>query len=181
LVMICVIPLFFAGCGKTTKSIDLSVYFNNKVTYSYLNGVVKSGENKLPSYIKNHMPADRYCSFEFSGNPSWLYGIYVDYITFEITANETMEIQFDFTFSNLTHGDQGGTSESPIQRQSFIVNAQKGKTVKTKLMISDTVYSKSTTAKINFSVTNQEIFRTNGAINNFMYTFGNFEMFAYHK
>lgn len=180
LCFICILPVVFVGCGKTTKPIDLSVYLNNKVAYSYLDGSVKSGENTLSSYMTTKVPAGRYCSFEFSGNPSWLYGIYVDYLTFEITSNETLEIQFDFTFSNLEHGDFGGTSEAPIQKQSFIVNLEQGKTIKTKVMINDNVYSKSTIAKIAFSVTNQEIFKTNGALNNFKYSFGNLEIFAHH-
>lgn len=179
LLSICV----FTGCKTKDPSIHMSTYFQNTVSVSYIDSNKETTASlALSTFTTNTKPTlKQYTSLQLTGDSVWLYGMYIEYILFDIVATQNAEIGFTFTLTNLTTGnDQSITTGTKSYTENMVIDAKTSVQTK-RIEINDTVASNSVSTLLKFVCTTQEIFQTNGIYNNFGYAIYNIRVVGEHK
>jgi len=153
LAIICLPTILLGACDNKNENIDLSVYFENKVTYQ-VHG--KSGNNEvtLNDFTHNdHENQLKYMNITFTGKPAWLYQMNIEKITFEVFSNVDLDVQMEIKVSNVKDGDISNTSSTNTVTKLAPVSMKKNKTVQVTVEIGKTIesISASTTIKIGFA------------------------------
>ncbi len=110
--LLCIPMLFLCACGETPSSlpsINVSRYYSANAQTTFYNdsnkGQISIGD--LTASKVNTDTAGPYVQIELAGNRSWLYKMYIDYITFYVYTNEARnsEMIINVSISNLADED----------------------------------------------------------------------------
>lgn len=172
IILVALIPLLLlCGCGtKPDNKIDMKRYFPS---CSY----VLSGDSvtgNVNSYIENkHASMNKYSSLTLNGDTNWLYGMTLEYITFEIYSNKAGEFEIEMQLTNLTKGSnelEQDPDKVLIETFSGTVKERSAKQVK--ININDVVKSIKADTKLTF------IFHVTPDTT---YTIQSIQLYGYHK
>jgi len=182
--MICLLLIpttILVGCkDNKNNGIDLSTYFENKVTYQ-VSGKTAKNEATLKDYSHNkHNDQVQYTNITFTGKPAWLYKMTLEKITFDIFSNENMEdFQIKITISNLKQGDSSLTTTNTLKKE-IPVKAVKNKAVKVELKVNDIFNSMTASTTIKIEVDSSYYTGDNKDLN-FKFDLMNFRVYGEHK
>lgn len=183
LVCVCMLSLcVFAGCKETPNLIQMSTYFQHEVQTKYMEDGKEVSKNlALNTFTTSNRPSlKQYTSLTLTGNSSWLFGMYIDYILFDIVATNNAEIGFKFTLTNLEKGnEQNIVSGTNAYKENMIIDV-KTKPQTKRIEIKDVVASNSVNTILKFLCTTQDLFVTNGQYNTFAYAIYNIRIVGEH-
>ena len=175
-------PTFLLCACKETKNngLNLSVYFENKVTYQVYNKSSKV-DSTLKEFKHNiHNDQVQYTNITFTGKPDWLYKMTLEKVTFDIYSNTDLDsFQFKIIISNLAQGDTDLTTSNTLTEE-VSVNLKKNQTTHVSLNVNDvfTSISASTTIKLSFD---SSYFKGDYEQLGLKYDILNFKVFGEHK
>ena len=152
IILVFIIPIiFFAGCKNEPNSkINMSRYFTS---CSY---ILKNTNNSITgnvnSYFDNkHTAMNNYSSLTLVGDSNWLYGMTLDYITFEIYSSASGEFELQMKITNVTKGDnEEEQTPDKVFDKSFSWNVEANTAKLVKIDINDTIKSISAETKLTF-------------------------------
>lgn len=183
-ILICILcaPTFlFYGCKETKNNgLDLSVYFEDKVTYQVYNKSTRV-ETTLGNFThNNHEDQVKYTNITFNGKPSWLYKMTLEKVTFDIYSNADLEaFQFNIIISNLAQGDTDLTTSNTLTEE-VSVNLKKNKLTHVQLDVNDIFSSVSTSTTIKISV-DASYYKGDYADLDLKFDVLNFKVYGEHK
>lgn len=170
----------FAGCNKS-DTINMSRYFESKVTYQLFPNYSMSSDLTLKSFLDDKVDHQRsFYEIDFTGISSWLYKLQLSYITFDLYSNMDTDIEFNLTISNLHEGDQSAVGGNSVFTERVPVALKEGKKVHVKIDVNDYFESYSTTTKICLIVTDRSYFLDNGEDIGLKYDLLNFMLHGKH-
>lgn len=180
LLLIVLLPtLFLVGCNAEPKNkLNMQRYFIS-CTYTLKGTQTSSVTGNINSYLgANHSVMAKYETITLNGDTNWLYGMTLNYLTFEVYSNASGEFTIQMLLTNLTKGsntsNDGNTPPDPEKELeitfSGMVEANKAKLIK--MNINDVVksISESTNITFTFSVTPDTT-----------YTIQNIQLYGSHK
>ena len=175
--ILCLPTMLLYGCKETkTHQLDLSVYFENKVTYT-----VNNSSSKIDAKLNDfaHSKTDnqvQYTNITFTGNPAWLYKMTLE----KIYSNANVD-DFEFTIvvTNLSGAETTLTTSNTLTKD-IPVKLEKNKTQTVTILINDIVDSAtaSTTIKLNFD---SAYYKGDNASLDFKLDVLNFKVYGEHK
>lgn len=166
--------LLLVGCSN---SIDTSVYFNSIVSAKVYGSNTTQKLNLSDLSNKSPSTTKKYLSFEFKANKDWIFGMYIETISFYIYSTESMtDVEFDFSLTGTENGQVTLTSATKTfsltnQPYSFTKNSSRKITIK----INDTI-TLSTSDPV-FTVKLSDTYNDP----KFEYTIHSFEVVGYHQ
>ncbi len=176
ILLVLIIPLlFFAGCkSEPENKINMSRYFSS-CSYA-LKGSSDSITGEINSYLNaNNKAMKKYETITLTGDTNWLYGMTLDYFTFDVYSNEDGEFQIQMEFTNLTKGTnelEQNPEKTLIETFQDEIKANTPKTIKISFKDGEVVKSISAETKLTF---------TFGTTPDTTYTITNFQLYGYHK
>lgn len=179
--VLCVPTFLLYGCKDSPNNgLDLSIYFEDKVTYQVYNKSSKV-ECKLNDFKhNNHEDQVQYTNITFTGKPSWLYKMTLEKITFDIYSNVDLEaFQFKIIVSNLAQGDTDLTTSNTLTEE-VSVDLKKNKTSHISLDVNDIFTSISASTTIKISV-DSSYYKGDYKDLGFKFDVLNFRVFGEHK
>lgn len=178
LIAICIFSsLVFTACDKN-NAIDMSVYFNSTAEAKiYSESAVDNIElAKLTS--KSPYETKRYTQTVLKSS-SWLYGMYIETISFYIYSTETKEVEFDFVLTGVEHGVEtlsSVTRDLRVIQYPCALNSNQG--YKVTITVNDKIYLSSSNSTLTIKPSDPY---TEFLNNNFAYCIYGMEVVGYHK
>ena len=171
-----IVSFTLSGCSSA-KAIDLNVYLKPTITAQvYSEGV---GKNLTIADISSKSPIqkDNYISHEIKLNKEWIYGMYIESISYYICSdNDVVDVEFDFTLTGTENGDTtliNSTKTFNQLKQPYTLKANQGFKVCVEIQDKITLYATDSVLTIKLSDT-----YTNP---NFNYCIYGLEIIGYHK
>lgn len=176
LILIVLLPvILLSGCNnKPDNKLNMFRYFT-ACSYTLKGSQTSSVTGNVSSYLGSSKNAlAKYETITLKGDTNWLYGMTLDYLTFEIYSTEAGEFQIQMLLTNLTRGSNENNPTEPEKEleitYSGSVDAKTAKLIK--MDINDVVKSilADTNITFTFSVTP-----------NTTYTIQNVQLYGSHK
>lgn len=176
ILLIALLPLLLlTGCTQNKENkINMTRYFTS-CSYTLTSAPSNSVTGKLSSYLEDKpVSMNKYSTLSLKGDTTWLYGMTIEYLTFEIYSNASGEFEVEIKLTNVTRGDNEQDPTNPDKEFdklfSWTVDANKSKLVK--ININDTI--KSISAETNLTFIFNDTPNTN-------YTIKSIQLYGYHK
>ena len=169
---------------KNTDVVDLAVYFKPTVnTQIYENGTKSYPLSLADVSASTAGELKQYIFYEITADNSWIYGMYIESVSFLIYSNQTREVEYNISFTGFENGEETTTSSTKdFIRNHYPIALKENKSVKIKLTINDTIYLSGTNSVLKIAVSDPYTeFNLMGENNNFMYALYGFEVIGYHK
>lgn len=184
LTCLCLITsLCFTACSES-NSLDINVYFKPTVkTRVYTQSATT--ENLELAKLISDTPSQtkKYLQYEITADKSWIYGIYIESISFYIYSTQTREVEYDITITGTEQNSGQSTSSINSFKASqlpFKLIANKG--VKITIPVNDTIILDTTDSVFTIALYDPYTeFSTANGENNFEYSIYRFEVVGYHK
>ncbi len=108
--ILCVPTLALVGCKKDDHAINMKRYFTS-VSYRLFPRNEKFEDKKLDVFLDDKSDnLNRYTNITFKGDKEWLYKMKVEKLTFSVFSNETKDVEFTVSITNLKKGDPTATT-----------------------------------------------------------------------
>lgn len=180
-IILCVPALVLAGCGKD-GGINMSTYFESKVNYQVYPRNSINDDLTLKSFTDSRVDhMDSYSEIAFTGARDYIYKLHIDKVCFELYANMDKTVEFIFTISNLSKGDQGSSGGNTQFTEQIEVHLKKNKPVKVSIDVDDYVAVYTSTTTIRLKVTDRVYFIEDGVETGLKYDMINFMVYGEHK
>ena len=171
----------FVGCKDKATNINMATYFENKVNYQVY-GRTGVNEATLSDFTNSdHDDLVQYMSITFTGKPDWLYKMTVNYINFEVYANQNEEVEMYIKVSNLKNGDKSSTGGSSVFSYKVSVSLKENEAVKVSVPVNDYFLSNTATTTVKIEITDSSYFYADGQNTGFKFDVLNFSVNAEHK
>lgn len=129
-ICICLLCLIaFVGCtkdGPKTKAINIDRYFSSQVQSKYGNNASMNENLKLSSFTGQNVDVSTLknrSSIIFTGETSWIYGMYIECIYVTFYCNKDIEInQLRCTITDLDSGETDSTLPENTHKQTTVLS-----------------------------------------------------------
>lgn len=173
----------FSACNDK-NIVNMNVYFKPTVnTQIYENGTKSYNLTISDITSKSAGELKQYIYYEITADNSWIYGMYIESISFLIYSNQTREVEYNISFTGFEHGTETITSSTrDFIRNQYPISLKENQSVLVKINVNDTIYLSGTNSVLKFLVSDAYTeFNLMGENNNFMYSIYGLEIVGYHK
>lgn len=188
--ILCVPTLALVGCKKDDHAINMKRYFTS-VSYRLFPRNEKFEDKKLDVFLDNKSDnLNRYTSITFKGDKEWLYKMKVEKLTFSVYSNETKDVEFTVSITNLKKGDPTATTPTTTLTRIVPVRLIENTKIPVAVLdINDYFVSLTASSDITISITDSNArayFQstdptTNQTVTNeFKYDILDFQLYGYH-
>jgi len=172
--------MFLFGCKNSENNgIDLSTYFEDKVTYKVYNST--SVNSTLANFSHNkHDNLVQYTEIAFTGKQAWLYKMTLEKVSFDFYSNADIEdFELKITITNLT-GAETSLTQSNTLSKTIPMSLTKNKNHHINLDVNDVFNSATASTSIKISV-DSAYYKGDYAKLNFKFDISNFKVFGKHE
>lgn len=165
-----------------TPENQLNMEYYTLINSSYKT-ISSSEDVSTPStdFIGSHSIKRQYRTATVKLSSEWLYLFNIEKFQFKIETNADVDLQFDITLTNLKNGELDGVLNVKSKTFTMVCEQKAGKARVHSMQVDDTFEMLAKDTQIIFTLTNYEIYNTNGELNNIKFSISDVCLFGEHK